>query len=221
MRVEKFSLFFPPTLFSREAGRDRVRDRRDPRGRLREDQRDEPGRGPPRRGPHPGLLRPAGVEADRGDRRRPGDEPGAGLPAAVRLLLRDRGGDRHEQGRRDREGLSRRGHAASRATGSSRSTASAASRSSSRSRSPRTSAPANADQGLQGRRARRGDRRARRARADVRADPDLRPVGRAHAARLRVRRAGPARRCRSASARRRPPTASGSSPRRRSSCRPG
>ena len=47
MRVEKFSLFFPPTAVEQEGGGDRVRDRIDPRGRLREDQRHEPGRGPP------------------------------------------------------------------------------------------------------------------------------------------------------------------------------
>ena len=70
--------------------------RRDPRGRLREDQRHEPGRGAPRGGPRPGLPRPAGVEADRGDPGRPGGEPGAGAGADVRLLLADRRtGDRH------------------------------------------------------------------------------------------------------------------------------
>ena len=51
MRVEKFSLFFPPTLVEQEGRGDRVRHRGHPRGRLREDQRDEPGRGPPRGGP--------------------------------------------------------------------------------------------------------------------------------------------------------------------------
>ena len=35
MRVEKFSLFFPPTLASQEGRGDRVRDRRDPGRRLR------------------------------------------------------------------------------------------------------------------------------------------------------------------------------------------
>ena len=60
----------PADAAQQEGGGDRVRDRLDPRGRLREDQRDEPGGGPARRGSRPGLLRPAGVEADRGDRRR-------------------------------------------------------------------------------------------------------------------------------------------------------
>ena len=45
MRVERFFLFFPPKL-SRQTRRDRVRDRRDPARRLREDHRNEPGRGP-------------------------------------------------------------------------------------------------------------------------------------------------------------------------------
>ncbi len=37
MRVERFSLFFPPTIFKVQTGRDRVRDRPDPGGGLRED----------------------------------------------------------------------------------------------------------------------------------------------------------------------------------------
>ena len=47
MRVERFSLFFPPLIARKKARRDRVRDRRDPVRRLREDQRDEPGREAP------------------------------------------------------------------------------------------------------------------------------------------------------------------------------
>ena len=47
MRVEKFSLFFPPTLWSKKVGETEYAIGVDPRGRLREDQRDEPGRGPP------------------------------------------------------------------------------------------------------------------------------------------------------------------------------
>ncbi len=43
MRVERFSLFFPPDPVPRPPRRDRVRDRRDPPRRLREDHRDEPG----------------------------------------------------------------------------------------------------------------------------------------------------------------------------------
>ena len=68
MKVEKFYLFFPPKLAIDQAGRDRVRDRRDPARRLREDHRDEPGRGDPGRGRAPRLLRAAGLEADRRDR---------------------------------------------------------------------------------------------------------------------------------------------------------
>ena len=39
MRVERFSLFFPPLRRAPPARRDRVRDRGDPARRLREDQR--------------------------------------------------------------------------------------------------------------------------------------------------------------------------------------
>ena len=72
MRVERFSLFFPPTLFKHPPRRDRVRDRGDPRGWLREDRRDEPGRteagpggrrarrGGPGRGHHRRDARPRG-----------------------------------------------------------------------------------------------------------------------------------------------------------------
>ena len=88
MRVERFSLFFPPLLVEEAAWRDRVRDRRDPAGRLRADQRHEPGRGPARRGSRPGLPRAAGVEADGRDRRGAGDEPAARVRAAVRVPVR-------------------------------------------------------------------------------------------------------------------------------------
>ena len=39
MRVERFFLFFPPKVVEHQARRDRVRDRRDPARRLREDHR--------------------------------------------------------------------------------------------------------------------------------------------------------------------------------------
>ena len=71
MRVERFALFFPPLIARHQAGRDRVRDRRDPARRLREDHRHEPGGGDPAGARPPRLLPPAGVEADRRDRRRP------------------------------------------------------------------------------------------------------------------------------------------------------
>ena len=72
MRVERFALFFPPLIAAQQARRDRVRDRRDPARRLREDHRHEPGGGDPAGARPPRLLPPAGVEADRRDRRRPG-----------------------------------------------------------------------------------------------------------------------------------------------------
>ena len=68
-----------------QARRDRVRDRHDPARRLREDQRHEPAGGAARRGRPPRLLPPAGVEADRRDRRRAGRE----LPDRVRADRRD------------------------------------------------------------------------------------------------------------------------------------
>ena len=57
--------------------RDRVRDRRDPRGRLREDHRHEPrgDRGARPGGRRPRLLQPGAVEADRRDPRRARREP--------------------------------------------------------------------------------------------------------------------------------------------------
>ncbi len=80
MRVERFSLFFPPLLGARQARRDRVRDRRDPARRLREDQRHEPARGAPAGGRAPRLLPPAGLEADLRDLRRAGGEHRARVP---------------------------------------------------------------------------------------------------------------------------------------------
>ena len=74
MRVERFSLFFPPLIARVQARRDGVRDRRDPARRLREDHRHEPGGGDPAGARAPRLLPPAGVEADRRDRRRPGGQ---------------------------------------------------------------------------------------------------------------------------------------------------
>ena len=74
MRVERFALFFPPLIARVQARRDGVRDRRDPARRLREDHRHEPGGGDPAGARAPRLLPPAGVEADRRDRRRPGRE---------------------------------------------------------------------------------------------------------------------------------------------------
>ena len=127
MRVERFSLFFPPLLAARRrSARPSTRIGADPARRLREDQRDEAGRGPPGRGPRPRLPRAAGVEADRGDRRGPGGQPGARVRPAVLLLRRLRPARRATGRRHDREGLSRPPACCSPATGSSPSTASAA-----------------------------------------------------------------------------------------------
>ncbi len=58
----------PAEAVERQARRDRVRDRRDPARRLREDHRHEPRGGARPRGRTAGLLPPAGLEADRRDR---------------------------------------------------------------------------------------------------------------------------------------------------------
>ena len=69
-----FFLFFGQADLEGQTRRDRVRDRRDPARRLREDHRDEPGGGAPPEVGRPRLLPPAGLEADRRDPRRPGRE---------------------------------------------------------------------------------------------------------------------------------------------------
>ena len=88
MRVEQFYLFFPPALIKRRSGRDRVRDRRDPARGLREDHRDEPRRGAAAGGGPARLLPPAGLEADRRDRRRAGGQHPDRVPDPLRPLLR-------------------------------------------------------------------------------------------------------------------------------------
>ena len=123
MRVERFSLFFPPHSGKVAGGGDRVRDRRDPARRLREDQRDEPARGASRGGRAARLPQPAGAEAYRGDRAR---APRAtSWSRSSRLFLfapRVVGPARPRQSRRRRR-LPRLRSAASRRPASSRSTA--------------------------------------------------------------------------------------------------
>ena len=111
-----------------EGGRDRVRDRRHPRGRLREDHRDEPRRGAASGGSRPRLPRAAGVEADRGDPRRAGREPRPGAGAAVHLLRGNRAAhrDRPRSGTIEKE-LSSREDGSSQAIASCPWTASAGS----------------------------------------------------------------------------------------------
>ena len=99
MRVERFSLFFPPLLAPPQARRDRVRDRGDPARRLREDHRDEPGGGDPAGGRPPRVLPPAGVEADRRDLRRPGREHRARVRDPVGAAVGQRAARGHRQGR--------------------------------------------------------------------------------------------------------------------------
>ena len=95
-----------------QARRDRVRDRGDPARRLREDHGHEPGGGHPAGGRAPGLLPAAGVEADRGDRRRAGREHRARVPDPVGPVLwppaRGSRVDRVERGHR-RAGARRAG----------------------------------------------------------------------------------------------------------------
>ncbi len=178
MRVEKFSLFFPPTLVLAQARGDRVRDRGDPRGRLREDHRDEPGRGPPRGGPRPGLPRAAGVEADRGDRRGPGGEPARRADPAV-LLLRVHRAARPPT---TEVGPIEKGYPAAAGAQGGRQ----ADRRGRRARRRREALAADrqaqvrreaAHEGLRGRRPGHAARRARRAPRDDRGHADLRPRG--------------------------------------------
>ena len=68
MRVERFSLFFPPLLARVRRGETEYADRGDPARRLREDHRHEPGGGDPAGGRPSRLLPPAGLEARRRDR---------------------------------------------------------------------------------------------------------------------------------------------------------
>ena len=68
MRVERFFLFFGPTICLVQARRDRVRDHGDSAGGLRENQRHESRRGDAAGGRTPRLLPAAGMEADPCDR---------------------------------------------------------------------------------------------------------------------------------------------------------
>ena len=83
MRVERFALFFPPLIVRRKRGETEYGDRRDPARRLREDHRDEPAGGDPAGGRAPRLLPPAGLEADRRDRRGAGREHRDRVPDPV------------------------------------------------------------------------------------------------------------------------------------------
>ena len=127
MRVERFFLFFPPKIVSVKRGETEYGIAAIPRGRLREDQRHEPRRGAAAGGRAPRLLPPAGLEADRRDRRRPGGQHRARLRDPLRA---SRFG---APGRRPRpvgEVVPRtpgQRRARSRATASSRSTAAATS----------------------------------------------------------------------------------------------
>ena len=194
MRVEKFSLFFPPTLWSKKVGETEYAIGSIPRGRLREDQRDEPGRGPPRGGPRPRLPRAAGLEADRGDRGGAGGEPRAGLRAAVRLLLRDRAArpttsDVGTSRRATRpRGVLKPGDRLVAVDGQRRRR-----RRRSRSRSPAHKCAAEAaDDGCKAAEPVPAHGRARRrARARSGSRPIYDPAAEAHAARLRLRAPGP------------------------------
>ena len=70
MRVEKFYIGFPPAAPA-HVGRDRVRRRPHPAGRLLQDQRHDPGGGGARGHRRPRVLEEAGVAAQHRDLRRP------------------------------------------------------------------------------------------------------------------------------------------------------
>ena len=118
MRVERFALFFPPLIARRKWGETEYAIGVDPARRLREDHRHEPGGGDPAGARAPRLLPPAGVEADRRDRRRPVRQHRAGVRDPRRRLHGTRarssrrrwsapiekgtpGGERARAGRRD------------------------------------------------------------------------------------------------------------------------
>ena len=94
MRPRKFYLGFPPAAGQDEARRDRVRGRRDPARRLREDPRDAPARAGGRRR----ALRAASLE------QRP-ELAGAGAAAEARGRGRERGGRRRRCVERDRSAI--------------------------------------------------------------------------------------------------------------------
>ncbi|CAA9498892.1 MAG: Membrane-associated zinc metalloprotease, partial [uncultured Solirubrobacterales bacterium] len=177
----------PAAAAAQEDRRDRVRARLDPRGGLREDQRHDPRRGPPRRGPHPSLLLPAGVEASSGHRRRPARELRARVHPAAGGLRLHRHGVGQRSRRDDRTRLSGRRRARARRPDRLRRRPQRRSRAALRGhlRQPlRGAAPA---QGLPLQRAGEPRGRARRPAPTGAAQPDLRPRGRAHAARVRLR----------------------------------
>ena len=84
MRVERFSLFFPPLLARVRRGETEYAIGVRPARRLREDHRHEPGGGDPAGGRAPRVLPPARLEADRRDRGGPGGQHRARVPAAHR-----------------------------------------------------------------------------------------------------------------------------------------
>ena len=101
MRVERFYLFFPPAIAKFRRRRDRVRHRRRPLGGFVKISGMNPTRScRPRSLPR--LLPPAGLEADRDDRRRAGGEPADRLRAAVRARLRRQADRRRGRRRRGR-----------------------------------------------------------------------------------------------------------------------
>ena len=124
MRVERFALFFPPLIARRQKGGDRVRRRRDPARRLREDHRHEPGGGDPAGARPPRVLPQARVEAGGGHRGGPRGQHRPRLPdpdgpdlgqrdaRAARARLRRRArpprGRRAGDGRRARRGRRRK-----------------------------------------------------------------------------------------------------------------
>ena len=154
----------------------------------------------------------------------PGREPRARVRAAVRLLLADRAADReHRASARSRRairprGVLKPGDRLVSVDGSARRRRAQLLRQVGRAPVRRAAA----DEGLQGRRAGHGRGRARRAAPHVRDHARLRPGGQAHAARLRATRPGRTTALPFGEARQTiRSTASGSSPRRRSSCRRG
>ncbi len=108
MRVERFFLFFPPKLVWPKRGETEYGIGAIPAGGFVKISGMNPEEELPPEAKGRGLLRPAGLEADRGDRRRARGQPTRRLRVPVRARLLDRGAD-EVPGRRRQRGDARGG----------------------------------------------------------------------------------------------------------------
>ena len=146
MRVERFSLFFPPLLLRKKVGETEYALGAIPLGGYVKISGMNPSRTCRTRS-RPGLPRAAGLEADRGDRGGPAREPRDRVRAPLRVPGAHRAATREASGRSRSRRASRPRPRSSRATAWWPSTASADFPTSSPRRSPSTSAPGAARRG--------------------------------------------------------------------------